>query len=203
MTTAFHASETISVRHTYGMRTWDDETAEYMEEWIEKEVRAAIGASPKAEGSGAYKPSGRHAWFAYVMAEVVAPLALRQLADAWKDRPPYPDWQHHASELRKHADEQMLVTQLPSGTTLAEWYSQNEALLQQDPSSQEWIRIVADALLPVFNEHPGWWAAIECLDGDFSRGTFSELLANWHACAPEKCRAFIRAIAGEFGLAVT
>ena len=183
------------------MRTWDDETAEVVEWWTEKEVRSIFQAGPKVEGGGSYEPSGRHKWFAEVLAEVVAPRALRQLADAWEDRPPYPDWQHYASAIRRCADEQILTTQLPSSTTLAEWFAINESLLQEDPS-QGRIRIVADSLLPIFNQQPEWWAAIECLDGDFSRGTFSELLANWHACAPEKCRAFIRAIAREFGLAV-
>ena len=202
MTTAFHASETISARHTYGMRTWDDETAEYMEKWVEKEVRAAIGASPKVEDTARYEPQGPNAWFAYVVAEIVAPLALRRTAAVWAVRPPYPDWQHYGSTIRRCADEQILTATLPPGTSLAEWFAVNELLLQEDPS-QERIAIVADALLPIFNEHPEWWTAIECLDGDFSRGTFSELLASWHACAPEKCRAFIRAIAREFGLAVT
>src|ERR1039458_5280619 len=98
-----------------------------MQERTEKEVRAAVGAIPAAVANDEeYEPRGRHAWFGYVVAEIVAPLVLRQMSETWKDRPPYPDWQGYAPDLRKCADEQMLTPQLPPGMTLAQWYCENE-----------------------------------------------------------------------------
>ena len=137
MTTAFHASETISVRHTYGMRTWDDETAEYMEEWVEKEVRAAIGASPKAKGTAQYEPQG--------------PTRLVRIRDGRGCRPARPaadgggmgrtdrlilTGSTTARRFGTHADEQMLTQRCrparhsPSG-------SRSTKLLQEDPSAGE------------------------------------------------------------------
>jgi hypothetical protein len=155
------------------MRTWDAETAESVERWADRELRLAIGAGPKTKSYGAYEPTGRHAWFAYTIAEVIAPLALRRLSEVWEVRPPYSDWRHYAPELRRRADEQMLAAKLSLDKSLAEWFSSNEASLQQDPSRQERIRIVADALLPIFDGEPEWGAAIGMLDDDFLRRTGS------------------------------
>ena len=43
---------------------------------------------------------------------------------------------------------------LPSGTTLAKWYKENEPLLQEDPTNQSLVRIVAVALLPICEADP-------------------------------------------------
>ncbi len=94
-----------------------------------------------------------------------------------------------------------MIGQFPPGTTLAEWYRENEPLLQGDPGELERIRIVAAALLPLFDADLTCWEAIAALD-DFSRGTFFEFLECWHARVPKKCRPFVRRIAKEFGVEI-
>jgi hypothetical protein len=196
----------VPARHTYCMTTWDEGTERYMQEWTEKQVQAAIeiGASPAAiENDQEYKPRGPHAWFGYAIAELVAPLALRRMAETWKDRPPNPDWSDYAPAIHRHADEQMLTAQLPPGTTLVQWYYENEPLLKADPSDQQRTRIVATALLPIFDADLTCWEAINMMDDDFSRGTFAEYLAGWHARVSERCRPFVRRIAREFGMDIS
>jgi hypothetical protein len=196
--------KTVPAKHTYCMTTWDKDTEQLMEKWTEQEVRAVVGASPATvEGGGVYEPSGRNAWFGYAIAEVVAPIALRRMAEVWEVRPPYPDWSGYAPAIRQHADEQMLTAKLPRGTTLAQWYCRNEPLLQADPSDQQRIQIVASALLPLFDAHPECFEAIGMIDDDFSRGTFAEYLAGWHARVSERCRPFVRRIARGFGVEIS
>ena len=76
-----------------------------------------------------------------------------------------------------------MAAKLPPGTTLAQWYHANEPLLQEGPSEQERIRIVAAALLPLF-EAACLLGGDPVLDDDFSHGTFFESLAGWHARVP-------------------
>ena len=87
-----------------------------MQDWTEREVRAAIGASPKVEDDEEYEPTGRHKWFAEVVAEIVFLFAMRRMSKTWQVRPPYPDWRHYAPALAQHADEQIMTAQLASGS---------------------------------------------------------------------------------------
>ncbi len=85
------------------MRKWDQDTEEFMERWTEKEVRATIGASPRStvQDNEEYEPTGPHAWFGYVVAEIVAPLALRRMSETWEARPSYPEWSDYAPAIRR------------------------------------------------------------------------------------------------------
>ena len=187
--------------------TYDDEDTErFMQQWVEKEIRALVGPSPCCavqddEDDGDYDPTGPNAWFGYAVAEVVHLFVMRRMSTTWRDRPPYPAWKEHAPALRQHADELTRSAQLPPGTTLAQWCSANEPLLQQEPVSLERSRVVAAALLPLFEAEPACWAAIHFLDDD-THGTFAGYLEGWHARVPEKLRPFVRRIAREFGVVI-
>jgi hypothetical protein len=185
------------------MKRWDAETETFMQEWTEQEVRTAIGVTPgcTVQDIEEYEPTGPHRWFAEAIAEIASLFTLGRMSEIWKDRPPYPNWRDYAPELTKHADEMTMTAKLPSGITLAQWYRENELLLQEDPTRQERNRVVAVALLPLFEEQPECWEATNWLDEDMS-GTFLGYLGDWHARVPEKCRPFVRRIAREFGMEI-
>ena len=189
------------------MRKWDAETEEFMQQWTEKEVRTAIGASPSCtvqddEHEEEYEPKGPNAWFGYAVAEIVTLVTLRRMSETWRVRPPYPDWRYYTPAIRQHADEQILTARLPPNMALAEWYGENESLLQQEPSSRARSRTVAVALLPLFEQQPECWEAIKWLDDDMSHGTFAEYLDGWHARVPEKLCPIVRQIARKFGVEI-
>jgi len=188
--------------HTYRMQR--EETEQLMQEWAAQEIRATIGADPGGtiQDIGEYEPRGPNAWFGYVVAEIAGIITLRRMSKTWRISPPYPDWRHYAPALRRNADKQLVTTQLPPDVTLAEWYHRIEPLLQQDPGDHGRSRIIAVALLPLFEAHSECWEAISAMDDDFSRGTFPEFLADWHVRVPQKCRSFIRRVAQGFGLEI-
>ncbi len=189
------------------MRKWDAETEEFMQQWTEKEVRTAIGASPSCtvqddEHEEEYEPKGPNAWFGYAVAKIVTLVTLRRMSETWRVRPPYPDWRYYTPAIRQHADEQIRAAQLPPSTPLAQWFPENELLLQRELSSRARSRVVAAALLPLFEKEPDCWAATKWLDDDFSCGTFAGYLAEWHAQVPQNLRRIVRQIAREFGVEI-
>ena len=183
------------------MTPYDEEV---LQQWTEREVRAAIGADPcgTVRADEMPEPWGRHRWFAEVVAEIVGVFALRRISETWEIAPPYPDWQGYAPVIRRHADELTMISQLPHGMTLAEWFSENEPLLQRHPDNREQNLVAAAALLPLFVAEPHCWEATDRLDFDMSRGSFTEFLADWHARVPKRCRSFVRRVAQEFGLEI-
>jgi hypothetical protein len=100
---------------------------------------------------------------------------------------------------RQRADVLTMTARLLPGTTLAQWYSENEPLLQQEPTRQERNMVVAVTLLPIFAEQPDCWEAFDWLNDD-THGTFAEYPEDWYSCVPEKHRSFVRQIAKEFGI---
>ena len=136
-----------------------------------------------------------------VVADASGIITLRRVAEAWRVRPPYPSWRPCAPAIRRRANEMVITATLPPGLTLAQWFSQNEPLLQQDSVNPELVRVMAVALLPLFEHEPGCDEAANWLD-DNTDGTFAEYLADWCACVPETHRPVVQRIAGEFGLEI-
>ena len=184
------------------MKEYDEKAEGILQHWTEQEFRAAVGASPSrpTQDYNQYNPRGPHRWFAEAVGEVAFVIAMRQMSETWKSRPPYPSWQSCASGIRQHADDLTSTARLPQGMTLAQWYRQNEPQLQQDPTQQARNRGVA-ALLPLFEQEPGCLDAFNWLDDD-TRGTFAEHLQDWHAHVPEQHRSFVRRIAQKFGIEI-
>jgi hypothetical protein len=190
--------ETTPARHTYHMSGYTEDT---LREWTEQEYRKTVGASPRCEvkEKNEYDPRGPHRWFAEVLAEIAAVIAMRRMAET--KSPPFPDWQSYAPRLRQRADEWITTAQLLPGITLAEWFAENEVLLQQDPTMRERKLVVVVALLPLFEQHPDCWDATEQLNDD-THGTFAGYLQDWYARVPEQHRPFVQRIAGEFGIEI-
>ncbi len=186
------------------MKTYDEEAAIVLTHWTEREFWATVGASPScaAPDDNEYEPRGPHRRFAGAVADISTIVALRQMAETWKISPPYLSWRSCASGIRQRADEMVAAALLPSGTTLAEWFGENEPPLQQDPTMPERNMVVVVALLPVLEVHPDCWEAFNWLDDD-TRGTFREYLADWHAHVPPEHRCFVRRVAEKFGIEIS
>ena len=153
--------------------------------WTESEVRAVVGASAStATDDDISEPWGQHRWFAEAIAQIAAVLAMRRMSASWQSNPPYPGWRDYAPAIRRRADEIILDAKMPPRTTLAQWFLQNEPLLQHDPQRPERIAVVAAALVPLFTAEPHCWEATDCLTFDFSGGSFVNFLAEWYARVP-------------------
>jgi len=185
------------------MKKFDEKAAGVLAEWTEKEYRKTVGARPRSEVTedNEFDPRGPHRWFLEAFSEVSLLVAMRQMAETWKDHPPYLSWRSCAPGIRQKADEWINNAKLPPGTTLAEWFAENEPVLQQDPTNQALVRKVAVVLLPLFEQEPRFHEAMAWIDDD-THGTFAEYLTDWHARVPENYRSVVRRIAGEFGLEI-
>ncbi len=141
-------------------------------------------------------------WFEETVCEAASLFALGRMAEAWKTRPPYPNWKDYAGALAKYREDRLKKAVLPEGTTLAAWFRAREASLRKDACQRELNLVLAAALLSLFEETPEGWEAVATLNavkGDASR-TFRQYLGDWSRSAPEKHRAFIGKIAKKFGV---
>jgi hypothetical protein len=143
-------------------------------------------------------------WFEESICEVASLYVLHSMAAEWQTKPPYPNWKSFAPKLAEYADKRLAERKLPQGTSLAAWYRAEAAALRADPVNRDRNRMVAGALLPMFEKSPQHWAAVAYLNQQKPAGaqTFEAYLQNWHDRAPVEHRAFITAMAREFGIAL-
>ena len=141
-------------------------------------------------------------WFEETICETASLYALGRMAEAWKAKPPCPNWKDYAGALSKYRDERLKKAVLPEGSSLPAWFGTREESLRKDGCQRELNTVMAAVLLPLFEETPGAWEAVATLNtvkGDASR-TFRQYLADWSRSAPEKHRGFITKIAKKFGV---
>ncbi len=143
-------------------------------------------------------------WFEESICEMASIFALRRMSETWKVRPPYPNWKDYSPALANYADERMRTAPLPPGKTLAQWYSENESQLRQEPCLRDKNTVVAVALLPLFEKQPESWEAITWLNDGAPHGTrtFARYLGDWCAHVPEKLRPLVRQIARKFAIEI-
>jgi hypothetical protein len=143
-------------------------------------------------------------WFEESVCEMASLFVLRRMSETWKVRPPYPNWRDYAPALSEYADERIRTARLPPGKKLAQWYRENQPLLQQEPCQRDKNTVVAAAQLPRFEKQPENWEAIGWLNDGTLHGTrtFARYLEDWHARVPPKHRPIVRQVAEEFGLEI-
>jgi hypothetical protein len=144
-------------------------------------------------------------WFEETVCEAASLFVLGRMAEAWKTRPPYPNWKDYAEALRTYRDKRTASAKLPEGTTLAVWFRERETSLRKDGTQRDLNLTMAAAILPLFEESPESWGALRTLNsvrGDASR-PFGEYLRDWSRSAPEKHRAFVARIADRFGVSIS
>ena len=141
-------------------------------------------------------------WFAEALCEVASLYALKRLAFEWEVAPPYPHWGAYAPQFQRYA-ERMLTEEhrrLPADTTLARWFEKNQSRLRASPYRRDYNEVVANLLLPLFEENPEIWEAIAFLNVHDDGGSFQGYLQSWYDNAPDDYRDIIRYVMAWFGV---
>lgn len=143
-------------------------------------------------------------WFEESLCETASLYALRRLAATWRDAPPDVQLRDAAALLAKYADQLLDESHrwLDGSTTLAQWYSRNQATLRRDPYARETNEVVATKLLPLFEQDPRRWAALAHLNTTrpVPGQSFADFLAGWSAASPPDLRPFVAEIRALFGV---
>ncbi len=143
-------------------------------------------------------------WFEETLCEAASLFALKNLAATWDTSPPAPKWSDQANKLRRFFDH--LVSeghrQLPPNTPLAAWLRDNEQRLRENPYLRTENEVVANLLLPLFQENPQNWEALNYLNLDpaDARNRLGEYLRNWYENAPHEHKDFVGSILALFAL---
>ncbi len=142
----------------------------------------------------------RNKWFEESICEMASIFSMREMAKAWKQHPPYPNWRDYSSALRSYADDVFAKDKLPDDTKFVDWFEQNRDHFYTHATDRPKNRVVARQLLPLFEQAPDQWPAVGYLNVEklTEQQTFEDYLAAWHHNSPAKYRPFIRSIAAEF-----
>jgi hypothetical protein len=92
--------------------------------------------------------------------------------------------------------------QLPPHTPLDDWLKDHEAQLRSNPYLRSKNEVVANLLLPLFQEDPQNWAALHYLnlDLDDARSSLAEYLRHWYQNAPLDHKRFVAGVLALFKL---
>lgn len=143
-------------------------------------------------------------WFEETLCETASLFVLKNLAETWEEAPPEPQWAEASKKLRRFFDH--LLTeghrQLPPHTPLVSWLNDNEDRLREDPYLRDKNEVVANLLLPLFQESPQNWEALHYLnlDPNDARDSLSEYLRHWYQNAPLGHKRFVAGILALFKL---
>jgi len=135
-----------------------------------------------------------HQWFEEALCEVASLYTLKTLAAVWQEKAPSAALAAAAPQLRQIAErfEQESHRKLPPGTTLASWYRASGEQLARGAYQRGSNEVVANLLLPLFEENPDLWEAIGFLNLDAPGTTFQQYLQTWHDNAPPRYQDVIR-----------
>jgi hypothetical protein len=145
-----------------------------------------------------------HRWFDETLCETASLYTLRSLARKWETNPPVAEWRGYAPRLREYSEHFLNEPHrmLPTNISLNAWFHQNEKDLRTSPYLRQRNEVVANMLLPIFEQDPQNWAAIGYLNLQPASGTFEDYLNHWHESVPEPQRAAVESTMSLFGMAL-
>jgi len=145
-------------------------------------------------------------WFEETLCETASLFAMRSMARAWKERPPYPNWVDYRDALRSYVDD-VINGRGETGRELARdglsaFYAKHAAELARNCCNRSLNGAMADILLHLLEAHPEHWAAVRWLNSSPSpKGeTFRQYMAKWLDAVPENHKPFVRSVAELFGV---
>jgi hypothetical protein len=138
-------------------------------------------------------------WIEEVLCETASLFALRRVAKAWADAPPYPNWRDYSAALARYEAEHVAhqARSLPQGEHFATWLAQRRALLEADPRRRDDNTIIAKELVPVFERDATAWRAVRHLHS-WPRTAASSpagFMQRWAIACPAQCRLAVQSIA--------
>jgi hypothetical protein len=143
-------------------------------------------------------------WFEETLCETASLFVLKRLAKTWEISPPEPKWSNEAKKLQRFFVH--LISeghrQLPADTPLANWLHDREEQLRNEPYQRTENEVVANLLLPLFEENPQNWEALSYLnlDPSDSQARLGDYLHHWYESAPVHHKQFVASILSMFGL---
>lgn len=154
------------------------------------------------DGAG---PADANQWFEETLCETASLFTLKRLAVVWDTAPPARKWIGYAPAFAAYADHLLAQAhrRLPAGQSLAQWYRDNRAQLNDNPYLREKNELLATALLPLFEQDSSRWQAIAYLnaDGASAQKPFADYLADWYGACPLNERALVRDTMALLGIA--
>jgi hypothetical protein len=144
-------------------------------------------------------------WLEEALCETASLYTLRSMATTWEVSASTPERVRYAPSLRDYA--QCLIDeghrQLPPSTALAAWLRENEEQIRKDPYLREKNEVVANLLLPLFEQNPENWDTLRYLNLEpaDARNSLKQYLHNWYANAPGEHKIFIANILAILGIA--
>ncbi len=143
-----------------------------------------------------------HQWFEESLCEMVSLFTLDRMASRWEQSPPNAHWQDYAPAFREYAgrllDEQH--RRWPANTTIADWYGENQAQLEDNPYLRDRNAFVARQLLALLDSVPDAMATLGYLNLENSNSdrSFAAYLASWRSCCPKEKRDFVNRVISLF-----
>lgn len=133
-------------------------------------------------------------WFEEALCELASLYSLRAMGETWKTDAPYPNWRGYGKSLTQYAQDLVDETKMPED--LSKWYRFHREALQDKATDRAKNRVVAVALLPLFEEAPDLWKAIASINAIPDREVdFPEFLREWHKVAPQPQREGVAKVA--------
>ncbi len=133
-------------------------------------------------------------WFEEALCEVASLYALKTLSANWERAAPSAELAAAAPKLLQIAQrfQRESHRRLPAGMTLAEWYRSASVNLTDTAYDRDRNEVVANLLLPLFEENPELWGALRFLNLDAPAGNFQQYLQSWLDQAPLRYQDVIR-----------
>jgi hypothetical protein len=144
----------------------------------------------------------QHQWFEETLCEVASLYALKRVGMKWDNSLPYAHWGMDPEAFRKYAEHFLNEPhrKLPSEMTLASWFDTNRDRLTGNAYVRQHNEVVANLLLPLFEENPEIWEAIDYLNTAPASQSFEDYLQAWHDSAPACYQHVIRYTMHLFGI---
>lgn len=143
-------------------------------------------------------------WFEEAVCEAAGLFVLRGMAVRWANHPPLAAWKDYAPSLQRYADRLLAEPHrnLPAGVSSQAWLNGRLAKLVRNPYLREDNEVVANLLLPLFEQEPGRWAVLQYLNRAPARagGGVADYLRQWRNESPREHQPFIERLAQVLGL---
>jgi len=137
-------------------------------------------------------------WFEETLCETASLFTLKSLAETWEASPASPEVVGQGKNLRRFFEH--LITeghrQLPAYAPLASWLKENEGDLRNNPYLRDKNDVVANLLLPLFQNNPQNWDALTYLNlnPDDARSSLEDYLRHWYQNAPLEHKHFVASV---------